>query len=419
MVRKTSVITSLLLAGALLVTQVAFANPGGVYPRGLNPQAEQELRDAGVDKYVGDFTPAMSAPVGEGWIKHTFDPGAAFDGPVCVAGTPFSVFTKQGNPAKLLIMLQGGGACWQDFYNCNVRSEDQEPPPPMPQLGIWDRQSGLNPIDDWSVVYLPYCDGSVFSGDNDVIDPAWQAFLEGQLGLPPGTGPLVRFHRGLRNVTAGIDLAKSMFPNAGRILVAGSSAGGVGASAFAPFLARMAYGNNKKLMVFNDAGPVAINLADTGAIAARAADWQFGQFYPASCTNCSALGQSTELIKWRLANDSTIREAFYSTDFDLTNRFFMNLLPSVPPGDPDFDTQFLLTGLQYRALLLAEHGAIHAMFPNRYKRFIQAVRFSHTALQNEVFYDTANGVPLYEWLGDFLVPRPSWQDIVEELPPLP
>jgi hypothetical protein len=402
---------SLILA---LGSAAAFGKPGGVYPQGLNPQAEQELKDANVDKYVGQFTPAVSFPVGEGWIKHTFDPGAAFDGPLCVAGTPYSVFTKQGNPAKLLIMLQGGGACWQDFYNCNVLSEDQEPPPP--QVGIWDEVSGLNPIDDWSVVYLPYCDGSVFSGDNDVFDPAWQAFIEGALGLNPGTGPIVRFHRGLRNATAGIDVAKQMFPHASRILVAGSSAGGVGATAFAPFLARMAFGNNKKLMVFNDAGPVAINLADAGAIAARAADWMFGQFYPSSCDQCDALGQGTGLIKWRLANDSTIREAFYSTDFDTTNRFFMNLLPTVPPTDPAFPLQFLLTGLIYRDLIISEHGAIHDLFPDRYKRFIQAGRTTHTALQTPVFYESANGVPLYQWLADFLVPRPSWQDIVEELP---
>ncbi|NIL95292.1 MAG: hypothetical protein GTO71_12840, partial [Woeseiaceae bacterium] len=251
----------------------------------------------------------------------------------------------------------------------------------------------------------------VFSGDNDVVDFAWQAYIEGLLGLPAGTGPFVRFHRGLRNVTAGIDLAKSMFPRAGRILVAGSSAGGVGASAFAPFLARMAYGNNKKLMVFNDAGPVAINLADSGAIAARAADWQFGQFYPASCTACSDMGQGTELIKWRLANDSTIREAFYSTDFDLTNRFFLKLLP------PYID--FFLGGLIYRNLIIDEHGVINAMFPDRYKRFIRALTFSHTALQNPNFYESADGVPLYEWLGDFLVPRPSWVDIVEQLPAPP
>jgi hypothetical protein len=210
---------------------------------------------------------------------------------------------------------------------------------------------------------------------------------------------------GLRNVTAGIDLAKKMFPDASRILIAGSSAGGVGAAGFAPFLARMAFGNHRKLMVFNDAGPVAINLADTDSVMARANDWNFGQFFPASCTACSDMGQSTEIIKWRLANDNTIREAFYSTDGDTTNRFFLNMLPPVAFRD------------DYRALLDAEHGAINALFPDRYKRFIRTDDSSHTALQNAVFYETANGIPLFEWLEDFLVPRPLWVDNVETFVP--
>ena len=368
----------------------ALGQPGDNHPHGLNAQATAELKAAGVDKYVGLFTPAVSAPIAEGWVKHTFDP-AGGAGPICIAGTPFSVFTKAKNPAKLLIMLQGGGACWQGFYFCNILSEDQEPPPP--QVGIWDEISGLNPIDDWSVVYMPYCDGSVFSGDNDVVDPFFPF------------GP-VRFHRGLRNVTAGIDVAKAMFPHASRIMLAGSSAGGVGAAGFAPFIARMAFGNNKKLTVFNDAGPVAINLAETASIAARAADWQFGQFYPASCTSCSDMGQGTEIIKWRLDNDSTIREAFYSTDGDGTNRFFLGMSPPVPRQ-------------LYRDLLVTEHGAIHDLHPDRYQRFIRSGEVSHTALQTPDFYQSANGVPLFEWLDDFLVPRPFWVDIVEEFVPGP
>ncbi len=397
-------ILSLCLIGCLcLFLGTANANPHGMPKRGMNPDAAQELRDANVDKYYGQFKPAFSTDAGGGWTKHTFDPGASFDGPLCIAGTPYSVFTKKRSPSNVLIMLQGGGACWQDFYNCNVLSEDQEPPPPP--LGIWDDVSGLNPLDDWSVVYMPYCDGSVFSGDNDVIDPSWQAFIEASLGLPAGTGPLVRFHRGLRNVTAGVNVAKDMFPHASRIVVAGSSAGGVGATAFAPFLTRKAYGNKAELTVFNDAGPVAINLADTGAIAARAADWKFGQFYPASCTQCDDQGQGTALIKWRLANDSTIREAFYSTDFDLTNRFFMKLVP------PFVD--FEVGGQIYRDLIIREHGEIHDLYPDRYKRFIRANQFSHTALQTFDFYESANGVPLYFWLGQFLADGPGWTDIVE------
>jgi hypothetical protein len=99
-----------------------------------------------------------------------------------------------------------------------------------------------NPIGDWSIVYVPYCDGSVFTGDHDVDDASF----------PFGS---VRFHRGLRNLSAAMDLAHTTFPHASRILLAGSSAGGAGASVFAPFLARFLYGNTPKLLVFKTREP--------------------------------------------------------------------------------------------------------------------------------------------------------------------
>lgn len=385
-------LTFLLILISLFITNgTAWGEPTR---RGLNPEAMGELVDSGVTKYTGEFTPVASTDVGDGWVKHTFDPDGG-DGPICIAGTPFSAFSKDNDSDNLLIMLQGGGACWQDFYFCNILAEDQEPPPPP--VGIWadsfDTGSEIipNPIGDWSIVYMPYCDGSVFSGDNDVVDANFPF------------GP-VRFHRGLRNVTAGIDLAKSMFPRANRIMVAGSSAGGAGAAAFAPFLARFAYGNTKKITVFNDAGPVAINLLDAPAIQARAADWDFGKFYPASCTECDDQGQATAIIQWRLDNDSTIREAFYSTDGDATNRFFLK----VPTQE------------MYRALIVSEHGKLHDSHPNRYQRFIRSGDDSHTALQTPLFYlGEADGVPLDVWTGDFLIPRPFWIDIVEDFVPLP
>jgi hypothetical protein len=388
----------------LILTGAALLGYGG--PRGLSLEALLELSAAGVDKYLGQFSPVVSQDVGDGWVKHTYDP-AGGDGPICIAGTPYSAFTRAGNPAKLLIMLQGGGACWQDLYRCNIFAEAQEPP--VARTGIWDFDSKDNPFADYSIVYMPYCDGSVFGGDNDVVDANFPL------------GP-VRRHRGLRNLSAGMDLAKATFPHASRITIAGSSAGGVGAAAFAPFLARFLYGNTPLLTVFNDAGPIAINLAAADAVAARAADWQFGQFYPASCTECDEAGQQTAIITWRLDNDSTIREAFYETDGDATNISFAsaNLPGFFDPLPPIIPFPDGLSQSQYRDLILTEHGALNAAHPDRYKRFIVSGDSSHTALQGPRFYSQdANGVPLNEWTDDFLVPRPFWVDIVEDFIPLP
>jgi hypothetical protein len=374
----------LFLAGAAFAMMGLGGN--GKPPKGLSPAAEQELRDAGVDKYLGKFTPAQSVEIEGGWTKHTYDTDDG-QGPICIAGTPYSVFTRPGRSSKkLLLFEQGGGACWQDFYNCNILAEDQEPP--GPQQGIFDLSKGNrgNPFRDYSIVYMPYCDGSTFSGDNDVVDPNFPF------------GP-VRFHRGLRNQSAAMDLAKATFPKARRITLAGSSAGGVGVAGFAPFLVRMNYGKGVKLTVFNDAGPVTINPDALGDIDARAADWDFGKFYPASCTDCSDVGEATEVIKWRLDNDSTIREAFYETDSDFTNRFFLGLLGDQP---------------RFRELVVDGHGVINAEFPDRYKRFIVAGDGSHTALQVPLFYtQDANGVFLNDWTFSFLKNKASWIDIVE------
>jgi len=407
-----------ILALSLTAFLLMSAN-GEAGPPGLNSQAGQELRDAGVDKYLGDFTPVISQDVGDGWTKHTFDPDGG-NGPICIAGTPYSMFTRAGNSKKLLIMLQGGGACWQNFYNCNVLAEDQEAP--APRVGIWDFDSPDNPFADYSIAYMPYCDGSTFGGDNDVFDPAWQTFIEGVLGLPPGAGPPARFHRGLRNLSAGMDVAGATFPRPKTITVAGSSAGGVGAAAFAPFLARFVYGNNTKLTVFNDAGPIAVNLGTPPgpggpdiswlSVYARQADWQFAQFYPASCTDCDPFGQQTAIIDWRLENDATIREAFYETDSDATNRFFAQ-------GDGT-----LMDAAVYRDLILTEHGALNDAYPKRYKRFIVAGDTSHTALQSPLFYNQeANGLPLNEWTNEFVLNGDGdsqgdiWTDIVEDAVP--
>lgn len=356
---------------------------------GLDFFAKLELKHAGVDKYLGEYEPVSSTDVGDGWTKHTFDTEGG-DGPICVAGTPFSVFTREGDPKKLLIFEQGGGACWQDFYFCNVLAEDQEPP--APPFGIWDFDNPDNPFADYSIAYMPYCDGSVFSGDNDVVDPNFPF------------GP-VRFHRGLRNQSAGMDVAKDLFPKAKRITLSGSSAGGVGVDGFAPFLVRFLWGNKAKLNVFNDAGPIAVNLDVPGAVAARAADWQFGQFYPESCEECSALGKATAIIDWRLDRDSTIRQAWYETDGDSTNRFFLQ----VPTQEA------------YRELILEQSDELADAHPDRFKRFIKSGDDSHTAAQSPLFYSqTVDGVTLDEWTRNLISNSGNgWDDLVEDFIPLP
>jgi hypothetical protein len=380
--------------------------------KGINPEALEELSAAGVDKYLGAFTPVSTEDVGDGWTKHSFD-SAGGEGPICIDGSDYSVFTRKGKDRKkLLIMLQGGGACWEGLYRCSESTAGQEAP--GPREGIWDFDRKDNPFAKYSIVYMPYCDGSVFGGDNTVVDPAFDS-VSGVDG--------VRHHRGLRNLSAGMDVAKATFKKPKRVTVAGSSAGGVGAAALAPFLVRFQYGNKlKDLSVFNDAGPIAISLDAQDAMAARSRDWQFDKFYPASCTDCSPFGQATAIVRWRLDNDSTIREAFYETDADETNIGFasVNLPGFFDPLPPIIPFPTGLTQNQYRDLVVDTHAPLNEAYPKRYRRFIVSGDASHTALQFPLFYtQDVNGVLLKNWTRDFIKNKKSWWDLVEDFVAVP
>ena len=296
-----------------------------------------------------------------------------------------------------MIFLNGGGACWQDFYFCTPVAEETLPDQTGAFRDSFDTGTEVidSPFKGFSKMFVSYCDGSVFSGDNEVPDANYPL------------GP-VRYHRGLRNLSAAIDQAASEFPHARKIVLSGASAGGVGASGFAPFLARFAFGNFVDLKVFNDAGPVAVNPNNpvtAPAAAARQADWLFDQFYPGSCTQCDPLGSATGVIDWRLDNDRTIREAHYATDGDSTNRFFL--------AEP--------TQSGYRDLLLSQHEPLNADFPRRYKNFIRSGTDEHTVLgRDDFFVYEIDGTPLWKWTKGFVRnKRRHWRNLIEDFSPIP
>jgi hypothetical protein len=359
--------------------------------RGLNPFAMFELHMVGLDRYVGEFEPATSEEAGD-WTKYTFDTEGG-DGPTCIDGSPLTVFHQGRDPKNLVVFFNGGGACWQDFYFCTLQA-NQDPPA---ESGIFadsydDGGAGIdNPLADWSKLYVSYCDGSVFSGDNTVADP----------NFPFGG---VRHHRGVRNMTAALDLARDLHPQAKKVLLAGSSAGGFAVANLAPSVYRFVFPPSAQLFAFDDAGPPINNPALVDDVLARANDWGFAQFYPPSCTDCGVFNTGNEYLKWTMDNDRGIRESLYSTDGDQVIRFFL--------GVP---TQEL-----YREALLSRTDSINADHPNRYKRFVRSGDTSHTSLRGDLFYTgEANGVPLHEWTEDFVNSGPGWVDIVEDFVPAP
>ena len=344
---------------------------GGPAKPGFSASAVAELTATHVDKYVGKASLADTTTNSDGDTVYNFNPN---DGPICFKGAQYHAVTHDAGSDNLLIFLQGGGACWETLCQATDTAGTN-----ITKGGILNEDASNNSVGGWNIVYAPYCDGSVFSGDNDMMSPdgttAWH------------------FH-GLANLSAVIDVAKKAFPHPKRVLLAGTSGGGYG-TLTGTALVGLAYPDTQ-IDVFNDAGLGLSNLNDPNMLATVKRDWKFDQFLPPSCSECAAV--QTALISWGLAANPTLHVAGFSSYGDsVIGGVFLGLQP------PDF-----------KKLLLEQTDKVHDQFPTRFERFfIDGTQ--HTVLLGAtgtgVGYDTqVDGISVDQWTGKMLAGDKAWTD---------
>ena len=336
----------------------------------FDPAAVKELEDSGVTKYLGRFTP--SDQHGDGPVYYTFAPDK--EGPICIDGSPFRLSVSVGSSDDLLIYLEGGGACWTGA--CNARPETYGVPLP---IGWCDRHQG--PLAGFNLVYVGFCDGSVFAGDSEVPDAV--------NGAPDG----IRYHHGAQNLSAALDLAKKRFPNPRRIVLAGSSAGGYG-TILGTVLARVQW-PDRKLFVVNDAGLGLFNPSDPQTWATIEREWDLTPRIPASCPDCLK-GELTQLIGWALEHDPTLRVAGFS--------FYEDAIIS--------DGFLGMSGPDFRTLLMAQTGKVHDAYPDRFERFF-VDGTTHTAIIGGYYDLKLDGVLLTDWTARMIDARSDWNDLLQ------
>lgn len=275
---------------------------------------------------------------------YTFDTES---GPLCLRGEAFRMSTRDSGSEDLIIFLQGGGACWSEFCLAVTRA-----PSGVPNANLLNPTLEANPLADWNVVYLPYCDGSLFSGNNDLDDD--------------GDGESDRFHRGLQNLSASLDIARREFPSPRRVVLAGSSGGGFGTILGAP-LVRHVY-PDAELYVLNDSGVgVARGEDDPAFVEQLIEEFNVERFFPESCVDCTANGHITRFVDWYLARDPEIRVGAFTSWYDsiIANTFLQ--------VDPAY----------FRDEVDAELGRIQEAFPEQFRRFI-IDGTTHTTLLGDV-----------------------------------
>jgi hypothetical protein len=327
----------------------------------------QELYDQGVDRYLGEFTPMLSEPGEGGIIQHTFGAG---DGPLCLTGGEYTMSTREGGGDALMIFLEGGGACTSQLCQATPAAA-----PGMPVFGIMNPDDAENPAADYDVAYLPYCDGSVFSGDADYDDDA--------------DGTIDRYHRGIQNLSAALDVAVSTFPAPSQILLTGNSAGGYGTDYALPLVRKLFPDTPIKLI--NDSG---VGIAFPGYTDFVSAEWNSGAFIPESCDTCIGDdGHLTDYHKYQLDQDGNLLMGFMSTKQDSVIA----------------DTFIGIGGEAFEAALVAELAEIEAAHPDRFRSLI-ADGDGHTFLQR-AFKLPVGGTTVNAWVEDMLTESADWVSV--------
>ena len=329
----------------------------------------QELYDQGVDRYIGKYTPMLSEE-SEGIVTHSFGGG---DGPLCLDGSNYMMSTLDAGSEDLLIYLQGGGACWSELCAATEAAS-----PGIPQFGILDPARQDNPVKDYNVAYFPYCDGGLHGSDQDTDSD--------------GSGEADRFQRGLHNLSAGLDVAVREFPSPRRVVLMGSSAGGLGTT-FALALVRQQY-PDVRIDVVNDAG-VGVGRPDQpDYLRLLFNDWNAEAFLPESCPGCIADdGHLSEYHIWQMNEDPNVRRGMLSHSDDTV-----------------FALGFLMIGYEaWREALYPEMQQLEDAHPDRSHYWIPNA-VGHTFLQAEPD-QTAGGVPLMEWISLMLDDSEDWVSV--------
>ncbi|NQX88665.1 MAG: vtpJ-therm [Halioglobus sp.] len=328
----------------------------------------QELYDQGIDRFIGVYTPMQSEVTGD-IVNHTFGAG---DGPLCLDGSDYSMATRDGNSEDLMIYLQGGGACWSELCSATTSATQG-----IPQSGVLDPARVDNPLKDYNVAYLPYCDGGIFSSDIDYDTD--------------NDGDNDRFQRGLHNLSAALDVVSRTFPSPKRIVLAGSSAGGLGTTVALP-LVRLLY-PDVRIDIINDAGVGVARPQDPDFLALLLQDWNAGALVPSSCTQCIADdGHFSDYHIWQMDEDPNVRRSMLSHSQDSV-----------------FALGFLMIGFPaWREALYPEMQQLEDAHPERSKYWIPDAT-GHTFLLSEELEGSAGGVPLLEFLALMLDDSPDWQ----------
>jgi cysteine-rich repeat protein len=294
----------------------------------------------------------------------------------CMNGSPAG-FAVNHNPdsSNVMIYLEGGGACFSDVCDFTAFSIPFVPPAD----GIFSRINSVNPVKDWTMIYVPYCTGDIHAGDAERM-------LGGQL----------RQFRGYSNITRYLEQLVPSFP-AERVLLTGISAGGFGAALNSTQVAD-AYGDGVELTVIDDSGPPLSNDVIPPCLQTLFRDtWNLDATLLAACDTCDPNDFATDYLDHVLTNYPSVRFGLFSNTADVVISTYMG----AGWGNGQYDNCEGLSLPVPALTYTADLDNIRAQNLTDISTFYQ-LGLGHTALRVGFNLTIVDGTSLPAWIADVL-----------------
>jgi Pectinacetylesterase len=315
----------------------------------------------------------------------------------CRNGDPTGVGIRLGaKPEKILIWLQGGGACF-NAVSCGAnqgkaglaefktRILGSWYTGPRPEEGLFEVTRAENPTGDYTQVFVPYCTGDFHAGN--APDTTVFGLLKKQQFVGAHNTEIVLRYIAQRFAT---DVRK---PGA-HVVLAGDSAGGNGAGLNADVFAKVmrAAAIPAQLTVLSDSGGLMPLPACLDSVVRPL--WKLSASIYARCPTCQ---NHADFDAWAMRSHPDVDRLYVASTNDNVARFAGGLL-SVFDGCP--------------AKLTSEEALTRAMMSVRQRMDDAAAAYGvdvgtyfvagspdHTWLGWDRFYTTTqNGVPMHQWL---------------------
>ena len=302
---------------------------------------------------------------------------------VCSRGGDYRFYVRGGDPDKVIVDFEGGGACW-DAFTCSIAdSIFKDSVRPIADFtsviesgaldGLYADHGEDDPFKDWTLIHIPYCTGDIHWGD------ATQTYRE----------DLTIEHKGFVNVQAVFSWLQSQFEAPSNLFVTGCSAGAYGAALHSAYLSELYPMSKMAVIADSGAGVITQDFLERSLpnwnAEANIPEWIEGLQRP-------AVELSLSEIYIEIANAlPEARFSQYTSAFDADQRFYFTAMG----GEPS----------QWNPQMTSSLASIESATDN-FRSYI-APGPMHCIIPYGFMYDrvteTADGeVPFLEWMVDFV-----------------